>query len=78
MTFIRRSELLQEIAATLSQRLLFLNPIRIMPLIEKMIELIEVEVGETFDFDVLAGLIRAVGLDADAVMKSSTKDGYVL
>jgi transcriptional regulatory protein LevR len=28
-----------------------------MPLIERMIELIEVEVGETFDIDVLAGLI---------------------
>ncbi len=28
-----------------------------MPLIERMIELIEVEVGETFEIEVLAGLI---------------------
>ena len=28
-----------------------------MPLIERMIELIEVEVGETFEIDVLAGLV---------------------
>ena len=53
----RRSDLMQEIAFTLSQRLLFLNPTRIMPLIEKMIELIEVEVGESFEIDVLAGLV---------------------
>lgn len=52
-----RADLLQEITLTLSQRLLFLNPVRIMPLIEKMIELIEVEVGETFEIDVLAGLV---------------------
>lgn len=53
----RRADLMQEITFTLSQRLLFLNPTRIMPLIEKMIELIEVEVGETFALDVLAGLV---------------------
>ncbi|HEY0757523.1 MAG TPA: sigma 54-interacting transcriptional regulator [Ktedonobacteraceae bacterium] len=53
----RRSDLMQEISFTLSQRLLFLNPTRIMPLIERMIELIEVEVGETFEIDVLAGLV---------------------
>ncbi|HEU5379342.1 MAG TPA: sigma 54-interacting transcriptional regulator [Ktedonobacteraceae bacterium] len=58
-TFIpaRRADLMQEISFTLSQRLLFLNPARVMPLIEKMIELIEVEVGETFEIDVLSGLI---------------------
>jgi len=55
--FTRRSDLLREIASTLAQRLMFLNPARIMPLIESMIELIEVEVGETFDIEVLAGLI---------------------
>ena len=53
----RRSDLMQEISFTLSQRLLFLNPTRIMPLIERMIELIEVEVGESFEIDVLAGLV---------------------
>lgn len=53
----RRSDLMQDISFTLSQRLLFLNPTRIMPLIERMIELIEVEVGETFEIDVLAGLV---------------------
>ena len=52
-----RSELVREITHTLSQRLLFLNPARAMPLIEHMIELIEVEVGETFDIEVLAGLM---------------------
>lgn len=55
--FTQRADLLREIAHTLSQQLLFLNPVRAMPLIERMIELIEVEVGETFDIDVLAGLI---------------------
>ena len=55
--FGRRADLMQAISFTLSQRLLFLNPTRIMPLIEKMIELIEVEVGETFEVDVLAGLV---------------------
>jgi transcriptional regulatory protein LevR len=53
----RRADLMQEISFTLSQRLLFLNPTRVMPLIERMIELIEVEVGETFEIDVLAGLV---------------------
>jgi transcriptional regulator with AAA-type ATPase domain/transcriptional regulatory protein LevR len=52
-----RSKLVREITSTLSQNLLFLNPARAMPLIEHMIELIEVEVGETFDIEVLAGLM---------------------
>lgn len=55
--FTRRADLMQEISFTLSQRLLFLNPTRVMPLIEKMIELIEAEVGETFEMEVLAGLV---------------------
>jgi transcriptional regulatory protein LevR len=55
--FTQRADLMREISHTLSQRLLFLNPVRAMPLIERMIELIEVEVGETFEIDVLAGLI---------------------
>ena len=55
--FTQRADLMREISHTLSQQLLFLNPARAMPLIERMIELIEVEVGETFDIDVLAGLI---------------------
>ncbi|MFL5706884.1 MAG: PRD domain-containing protein, partial [Ktedonobacteraceae bacterium] len=53
----RRSDLVREISHTLSQRLLFLNPARAIPLIEHMIELIEVEVGETFEIEVLAGLM---------------------
>jgi transcriptional regulator with AAA-type ATPase domain/transcriptional regulatory protein LevR len=53
----QRSQLVREISHTLSQRLLFLNPVRAMPLIDHMIELIEVEVGETFDIEVLAGLM---------------------
>lgn len=53
----RRADLMQAITLTLSQRMLFLNPTRVMPLIEKMIELIEVEVGETFEPEVLAGLV---------------------
>ena len=53
----QRSQLVTEISHTLSQRLLFLNPVRAMPLIDHMIELIEVEVGETFDIEVLAGLM---------------------
>ncbi|MEO7020081.1 MAG: sigma 54-interacting transcriptional regulator, partial [Ktedonobacteraceae bacterium] len=57
VVFARRADLMREITHTLSQRLLFLNPVRIMPLIERMIELIEVEVGETFEIDVLAGLV---------------------
>lgn len=56
-TISQRSTLLREISQTLLQRLIFLNPVRVMPLIERMIELIEVEVGETFEIDVLAGLI---------------------
>ncbi len=55
--FTQRSEMVKEITATLGQRLMFLNPQRAMPLIERMIELIEVEVGESFDIEVLAGLI---------------------
>lgn len=54
---MRRRDLLLQITASLSQRLMFLNPVRALPLIESMIELIEVEVGESFDIDVLAGLI---------------------
>jgi transcriptional regulator with AAA-type ATPase domain/transcriptional regulatory protein LevR len=57
LTLTRRADLMQEITFTLSQRMLFLNPTRVMPLIEKMIELIEVEVGETFALEVLAGLV---------------------
>lgn len=53
----QRAELVREITHTLDQRLLFLNPTRAMPLIDSMIELIEVEVGETFDIEVLAGLM---------------------
>ena len=48
---------MREISYTLSQRLVFLNPARALPLIEHMIDLIEVEVGETFELEVLAGLI---------------------
>jgi len=55
--FIERADLIREISYTLSQRLLFLNPVRALPLIERMIELIEVEVGETFEIEVLAGFI---------------------
>jgi transcriptional regulatory protein LevR len=64
-TFTRRADLIREISATLSQRMLFLNPARIVPLIENMIELIEVEVGETFDIEVLAGLILHLALILD-------------
>jgi transcriptional regulatory protein LevR len=53
----QRSDLVREISHTLSRQLLFLNPARAMPLIDHMIELIEVEVGETFDIEVLAGLM---------------------
>jgi transcriptional regulatory protein LevR len=52
-----RADLLRELAHTLSQRLLFLNPVRALPLLEQTIEEIEDEVGETFDIDVLAGLL---------------------
>lgn len=55
--FTQRTDLIREITYTLSQRLLFLNPTRAVPLIERMIELIEVEVGETFEIEVLAGFI---------------------
>jgi len=55
--FTQRTDLIREITSTLSQRLLFLNPTRAVPLIERMIELIEVEVGETFEIEVLAGFI---------------------
>jgi transcriptional regulator with AAA-type ATPase domain/transcriptional regulatory protein LevR len=54
---LRRADLVREISSTLQQRLLFLNPVRAMPLIDSMIDLIEVEVGETFDLEVLAGLM---------------------
>lgn len=57
LALARRADLMQAITLTLSQRLLFLNPTRILPLVEKMIELIEVEVGETFELEVLAGLV---------------------
>lgn len=56
-SFHQRGELFHAISHTLSERLLFLNPERILPLLERMIEMIEVEVGESFDIDVLAGLI---------------------
>ncbi len=56
-TFTQRADLMREITSTLSQRMIFLNPKRVLPLIDRMIELIEVEVGETFDIDVLAGLV---------------------
>jgi len=52
-----RADLMREITSTLNQRMIFLNPVRVMPLIEKMIELVEVEVGETFEIEVLAGLV---------------------
>ncbi len=55
--FTHRTDIIREITYTLNQRLLFLNPTRAVPLIERMIELIEVEVGETFEIEVLAGLI---------------------
>ena len=56
-TFTQRADLIREISYTLSQRLFFLNPVRALPMIERTIELIEVEVGETFEIEVLAGLI---------------------
>lgn len=55
--FTRRADLVREITTTLGQSLMFLNPARAMPLIDRMIELIEAEVGETFDMEVLAGLM---------------------
>ena len=56
-TFQGRSSLFEAIRRTLSERLLFLNPGRVLPLLESMLEMIEIEVGESFDIDVLAGLI---------------------
>ena len=53
----QRERLTQEIAHTLEQRMLFLNPSLVLPLILHTIELIEVEVGESFELDVLAGLM---------------------
>jgi transcriptional regulator with AAA-type ATPase domain/transcriptional regulatory protein LevR len=58
--FTQRTELVGEITYTLGQRLVFLNPMRAVPLIERMIELIEVEVGETFEIEVLAGFIMHI------------------
>lgn len=55
--FTQRADLVRQITATLGQHMMFLNPARAMPLIERMIELIEVEVGETFEIEVLAGLM---------------------
>lgn len=55
--FVKRADLMREISLTLNQHMLFLNPVRVMPLIEKMIELIEVEIGETFEMEVLAGFV---------------------
>ncbi len=74
LTFTRRADLMREISFTLSQRLIFLNPVRIMPLIERMIELIEVEVGETFEIEVLAGLI----LHLACILERSTQPGGML
>ncbi|MBE3558847.1 MAG: sigma 54-interacting transcriptional regulator [Ktedonobacteraceae bacterium] len=69
--FTQRDELIREIAQTLNRRLLFLNPTRALPLLERMIEMIEVEVGETFEMDVLAGLI----LHLACILESSVRRG---
>lgn len=74
LTFTRRADLMREISFTLSQRLIFLNPLRVMPLIERMIELIEVEVGETFEIEVLAGLI----LHLACILERSTLPGGMI
>lgn len=74
LAFARRADLMQEISFTLSQRMLFLNPARIMPLIEKMIELIEVEVGESFEIEVLAGLV----LHLACILERDTQPGGML
>lgn len=74
LAIARRSDLMQEISFTLSQRMLFLNPTRIMPLIEKMIELIEVEVGESFEIEVLAGLV----LHLACILERDTQPGGML
>ncbi|WP_376794861.1 sigma 54-interacting transcriptional regulator [Thermogemmatispora sp.] len=55
--FSRRADLVRQLTETLSQRMVFLNPARVMPLLDRMIELIEVEVGENFPMEVLAGLM---------------------
>src|SRR5258707_3402421 len=57
LSLSRRADLIQENSVTLNHRLLFFNPHRVLPLLERMIELVEVEVGETFEIDVLAGLV---------------------
>ncbi len=74
LAIARRADLMQEISFTLSQRMLFLNPARIMPLIEKMIELIEVEVGESFEIEVLAGLV----LHLACILERDTQPGGML
>lgn len=85
--FTQRSDLLHEISHTLGQRLLFLNPVKVLPLIERMIELIEVEVGETFEIEVLTGLvlhlacvlersIQPKGLPVNETLQSQVKQHY--
>ena len=71
---MQRVDLMREITHTLSEHLLFLNPVRAMPLIERMIELIEVEVGETFELEVLAGLV----LHLACIMERGVKDPGLL
>jgi len=81
--FMQRADLMREIAHTLSEHLLFLNPARAMPLIERMIELIEVEVGETFELEVLAGLVLHLacimerGVQNAELLVSSTMRGKI-
>jgi transcriptional regulator with AAA-type ATPase domain/transcriptional regulatory protein LevR len=73
--FSQRSDLIREISHTMNQRLLFLNPMRVLPMIESMIEMIEVEVGETFDIEVLAGLV----LHLACILERSTQPkGYLV
>ncbi len=72
--FTQRADLIREISRTLTQRLLFLNPVRVLPLIERMIELIEVEVGETFKIEVLAGLI----LHLACVLERGPQKGFLV
>jgi transcriptional regulator with AAA-type ATPase domain/transcriptional regulatory protein LevR len=72
--FTRRVDLVREITATLGQSLIFLNPMRVMPLIDRMIELIEVEVGETFDMEVLAGLM----LHLACILERGTQKGMLV
>jgi len=71
---MQRVDLMREITHTLSEHLLFLNPVRAMPLIERMIELIEVEVGETFELEVLAGLV----LHLACIMERGVQDPGLL